>query len=456
MRAWTLFLLAAGALALAACGEDAPGVAPRDLSEEAGQQGDDATDEADQSEDAAPDAQEGPADLEEPPDLPGEEEADPRAQESCPEGWEEGHEEPREIALNQPLAGSLPGCQRPERFLVAASQMDLTLSLTDLPPGSVVEVASMRGEILVSGLASQERAAELSFTTPESGEWRVRVRRLTGLEEGSWEGALTCQGGCDRETTRYPIVLLHGMAGTDTYFGVLEYWYRIPDFLRERGYRVYVTVSQFIGHSERRAPVIAEQLDEILEETGAGRLHLIGHSQGGLDMRVLVSGMGYDAHAASMTSIGTPHEGLKVEVPAFLTGMDFGETYLQGEFREQYPDKEALPRFSWAGQTCRLLDLSCQEETGGEIVTPIFSLTYRTMLLAHGDDEFGGANDGLIPVASARWGEFLGILPADHIDQVGQIADQREGPFDHLGFFLSEAQRLRQVELDHPELTPGR
>jgi pimeloyl-ACP methyl ester carboxylesterase len=461
--AWPLFLLAA-LWALPACEpEDTSGAQTGPVRDLSG--GEDMGDpRADQGgEDAASDAA---SDL---PDLggPGEDAAGPGGDAadapdatppSCPEGWDTALEPgPVEINLGRPLEGAaLPGCQVAQRFFVAASEMELSLSLTDLPPESVVEVASMRDEVLISALVNADRAAALRFTVPSSGEWRVRVYRPSGLEEGAWRGALTCEGGCDREATRYPIVLLHGMAGTDTYFGVLDYWYRIPAFLEARGYRVYVTVSDFIGHSERRAPQIAAQLDQILAETGAGRLHLIGHSQGGLDMRVLVSGLGYDAHAASMTSVGTPHLGLKTEVPEFLTGMNFGETYLRGEFVELYPDRAELPRFSWAGVTCPLLAFSCQRDHDGEVVSPIFALSYEVMRVAHYGDGMEGANDGLIPVSAAAWGEFLGVIPADHIDQVGQIADNREGPFDHLAFYLSEAQRLREVERSRPDLTPGR
>ena len=32
------------------------------------------------------------------------------------------------------------------------------------------------------------------------------------------------------------------------------------------------------------------------------------------------------------------------------------------------------------------------------------------------------ANDGMVTVQSARWGTFMGCIPADHFDEVGQIA----------------------------------
>jgi triacylglycerol lipase len=208
-------------------------------------------------------------------------------------------------------------------------------------------------------------------------------------------------------------------------------------------------VVEAIGPSDDRAEALAPQIDRILAESGAPKVHLLGHSQGGLDIRVLVSGLGYADRAATMTTLATPHRGIRIELPDWLTGQDFTESYMTDEFDVTYPDIETIPRYSWTGESCPILDIVCHGRTGGEVVDPLFALTIRLVQDAHGDDPFEGANDGLVPIASARWGEFLGILYADHMDEVGQLADDPdEGPFDHIEFFLSEARRLRQVELD--------
>lgn len=382
------------------------------------------------------------------------EEPGPLEAPTCPDGWEDVYEEPSEILLGQSFSEDMVNCQVPSRFMVLASEMRVTLSLTSQPPNAVIEIVDRQGEILSSTPTDSDGRAEAILDTPQSGEWRIRVQRETGLEPGRWEGSLTCEAGCDRETTRYPLVLLHGMAGTESYFGIVDYWFGIAEFLEERGYRVYATNSDFIGHSEERAPQIAAQIDEILAETGAGRVHLLGHSQGGLDMRVLVSGLGYHDRVASMTSVASPQRGLKINSPEFLTGMDFDEDYIVGEFAELYPDREEIPRFSWAGRTCLSRDSDCRQDTEGEVVSPFLAISYRVIRAAHAEDPFQGANDGLIPISSAAWGELLGVLPADHFDQIGQIADRNNDSFDHLEFYLSEVERLRAVELAHPELTP--
>lgn len=446
-------------LGLAACGDEAP--TAQDPAAEDGLD-DGATDEDDNNDDDEDDDSDGPSKEEDDAGVDagedggsddgdedangveagdaGEDSAEP---EGCEAGWAEVFEEPTELVKDVEGVGTFPRCASAQRFMVLPSEMAVSVTVGELPAGSAVQVESMTGEVGAQGYAT-EGSLTLDFVVPSSGEWRLKVQRPDGEDESQWSAQWSCMEGCDRETTRYPIVLLHGLAGTDQYFGILDYFYQVPDALREKGYRVYTPVSSFIGHSEVRAPQIAEQVDEVLQETGAEKVHLLGHSQGGLDMRVLVSGLGYGDRVASMTSLATPHQGLKIEVPAFFTGMDFGETYMKGEFVETYPDDEGVPRFSWAGRTCAIYELQCLAETDNEVVTPIFALTYPAIQYAHRDDPYGGANDGLVPIESSKWGEFLGVVPADHMDEVGQIAGV--GGFDQVAFFLSEARRMRGVE----------
>ena len=89
--------------------------------------------------------------------------------------------------------------------------------------------------------------------------------------------------------TKYPIVLVHGMGGFDKLFGVLDYFYDIPNQLRAGGARVYVTQSGAIDSSEVRGEQIITQIENILAVTGAQKVNLIGHSQGGPDTRYVAA-----------------------------------------------------------------------------------------------------------------------------------------------------------------------
>jgi triacylglycerol lipase len=58
----------------------------------------------------------------------------------------------------------------------------------------------------------------------------------------------------------------------------------------------------------------------------------------------------------------------------------------------------------------------------------------------------GMPNDGLVTAESARWGQFLGCLPADHIDEVGQILGDSPGlgnSWDHRELYAGVVALLR-------------
>jgi triacylglycerol lipase len=57
-------------------------------------------------------------------------------------------------------------------------------------------------------------------------------------------------------------------------------------------------------------------------------------------------------------------------------------------------------------------------------------------------------NDGLVAVESAKWGRFRGCLPADHLDEVGQIRHDRPDirtKFDHVRFYRNVAFELAEL-----------
>jgi len=59
-------------------------------------------------------------------------------------------------------------------------------------------------------------------------------------------------------------------------------------------------------------------------------------------------------------------------------------------------------------------------------------------------------NDGLVPAESARWGEFLGCIPADHADQIGQVLGDAPGllnAWDHHDFWVALVEWIRDEGL---------
>lgn len=351
------------------------------------------------------------------------------------------------------LASEAPRCARPANAMVVPSGARWELQVADLPTTARVYVygpgfraADAAGGVAAPDIARSDFAGDagevaVAFEAERSGEYVAVIERDDVRVDETYRVRVVCREGCDREATRYPVVLVHGYAGVDSYFGLLDYFYDVHDPLEGRGYDVFTPVTDPIATSERRAEQLAEQVDAILESTRAERINIIAHSQGGLDARVLVSGMGYDDRVASITTVATPHRG----VPAVLWDFFSVQSFDPGEmeaFNARYTDHPAVRYWSWSARTCGALAFGCRSESDGESVDAFLLATY-TLLRRFGD------NDGIVTTESMVWGEHLGLLYADHFDEVGQIADRSSSsdPFDHRAFYLSEVRRLASAGL---------
>jgi triacylglycerol esterase/lipase EstA (alpha/beta hydrolase family) len=261
--------------------------------------------------------------------------------------------------------------------------------------------------------------------------------------------------------TPLPIVLLHGAAGFDR-IGPLEYFFDIADTLEDDGQLVFTTQVDPLQRIDVRADQLADQIDAILAETGANRVHLIGHSQGGLDARFLISSLGYGDRVATLTTISTPHNGSRVadialgllpggaeEVLAFLidllvgsaTGSDqdvrgqieqLTERYAINVFNPTNPDDPQVAYYSVAGVT---QTNPFANPFTRDLCDPLLLVGYLLLRPT-------GANDGLVTVESARHGTFLGTIPADHLDEVGQLFGTTALAFSHRAFFRDLARFL--------------
>ena len=109
--------------------------------------------------------------------------------------------------------------------------------------------------------------------------------------------------------TRYPIVLVHGAGFRDLKWPI--YWGRIPKALEHRGAELYYGLQDCWASTAANADILKERVIQILSETGADKVNMIGHSKGGLEIRMLASSLGMGDRIASITTIATPHHGSK-------------------------------------------------------------------------------------------------------------------------------------------------
>jgi triacylglycerol lipase len=130
--------------------------------------------------------------------------------------------------------------------------------------------------------------------------------------------------------TTYPIVFAHGMGGFNNLLGY-DYWgddygtfvgdpcdellevYCNGDI--DYGQKAYVAQVQAFQTSEARGLDLANDIEGFMTTAGASRVNLIGHSQGGIDIRkaarVLYERRGYTVVSQAI-SISSPHRGSPV------------------------------------------------------------------------------------------------------------------------------------------------
>lgn len=362
--------------------------------------------------------------------------------------------------LETVVSGSLLECQGALHAVAGPQNADLELYLSTWTgeEAASVRLLTVSGEELWAGTMAW--GATETLTLPWNGEFLVELRGQAD-EPGDYTLEQTCIRDCSGAWTRYPTLLMHGLAGTESFVGILDYWYGVEPQLAGEGYTVWVRDVDPYQSTVVRAEQWAAHLEELFADGHHRHLNLLGHSQGGLDARYVTSLLDPKGRVASVSTISTPHQGsgvadiatgvfdssvvTKVVVDGIIDSLmlfygtsndqDIAAQMAQmsssdmESFNNQVLDRSDVMYQSWAGRTCGLLDLLCQWDNGGEIVTPIFAGTHAVLVLMEGE------NDGLVGVESAKWGTYRGEMSADHIDEIGQIAGATAPGFEHLDFY---------------------
>jgi pimeloyl-ACP methyl ester carboxylesterase len=109
----------------------------------------------------------------------------------------------------------------------------------------------------------------------------------------------------DPLAARIPVVLVHGLIDNRSIFTVMR------RSLRRRGFAHVCSwnYSPRLTDVARGARDLGEHIERICEQTGYERVHVVGHSLGGLIARYHVQRQGGDARVESLVTLGTPHSG---------------------------------------------------------------------------------------------------------------------------------------------------
>ncbi|MCB1160256.1 MAG: lipase [Leptospiraceae bacterium] len=272
----------------------------------------------------------------------------------------------------------------------------------------------------------------------------------------------------------YPIVLSHGILGFDDTQGLMnglvKYWGGMDDYLREQGAAVLTPGKTAMQGLPYRAQEQKEQILVWMAANNYSKVHIIGHSQGGLDSRYMISNLGISNKISTLTTLNSVHRGSPVAdfvldvlpdwIEPFVGSIlnEFGKLiYGGGEqdviamgvslstdtlavFNQTTPNVSNVKYFSY-GSKINVLPTIIQH--------PIMFVLYPITWAGGVFNGQGGDNDGVVPYSSQKWGTWKGgpsipittngvdHLQATNFEWTGQLW------YDVEGYYLKMAQNAK-------------
>ncbi|MEJ2868255.1 alpha/beta fold hydrolase [Actinomycetospora sp. OC33-EN08] len=112
----------------------------------------------------------------------------------------------------------------------------------------------------------------------------------------------------DLDGSSTPVLLVHGIVDNRSIFHYLA------RALRRRGHGTvqavnYSPMTAFTGDIRTAARDLGDHVERLCAASGADRVHVVGHSLGGLIARYYVQRLGGDARVDTLVTLGTPHRG---------------------------------------------------------------------------------------------------------------------------------------------------
>jgi triacylglycerol lipase len=247
----------------------------------------------------------------------------------------------------------------------------------------------------------------------------------------AFESAAAKLDYCD---TRYPVILVSGLGFQDQN-SIINYWGRVPDFLKAHGCEVYTAYQDAFNSHVDNAIKLKYRVLDILERTGKEKINILGHSKGGIESRYMTSRLGMEMKVASLTTLGSPHQGSgiadivvgRVPIPRIVLGRlinIYGR--LMGDKR---PDSlraaVQLTRLAMENFNKDVPDVPevYYQSYASHVNRAYPSVLWRTLAgILHSLD---GNNDGLVSIESSKWGEYRGLIASEkypsisHGDMIG-------------------------------------
>lgn len=270
------------------------------------------------------------------------------------------------------------------------------------------------------------------------------------------------------------VVLVHGILGFDDTKGLagglVKYWGGVDSYLRNQGAKVATPGSSAVNSIQTRAGQIKTYLNTWMPANGCSKVHLIGHSQGGLVSRYLVTNLGYASKVSSVTTVDSLHKGAPMAdivlgaIPSWLKPFANSALSLLARlvYRDGRPQDAIAMGQSLTVAYSKALDAATPMVSGVKyysygnkmafadpIQHPIMALTYPITWAGGLFYGMGSANDGVVPLSSQKYGTYKGEASSkwyatgiDHL-QATNFEWSGQGYFDVFGWYLKMVKNAR-------------
>ena len=246
---------------------------------------------------------------------------------------------------------------------------------------------------------------------------------------------------CD---TKYPVILVSGLGFKDS-INLMNYWGKIPDFLKAHGCEVYTAYQDAFNSHADNAIKLKYRILDILEKSNHEKISIIGHSKGGIEARYMISKLGMEEKIASLTTLGSPHRGSgladiivgKIPLPKFviarliniygkLMGDQRPDSYraavqltksFMKNFNEDVPNSPHVYYQSFATHITR--------EYPNIMWKTLSGILYN----------IDGSNDGLVSIDSSQWGNYRGVVSTEKCPSISHADIINLKPFSVLKDF---------------------
>ncbi|MFF3908976.1 esterase/lipase family protein [Streptomyces sp. NPDC001848] len=185
-----------------------------------------------------------------------------------------------------------------------------------------------------------------------------------------------------------PVVLVHG-----TFANSVDNWLAFAPYLEDRGYCVFsldygqlpgVPLFYGLGPIDKSAEQLSVFVDKVLAATGAAKVDVVGHSQGGMMPRYYLKFLGGAAKVNTLVGIapdnhGTTLDGLTNLLPYFPGAQDLLSAATPG-LADQVAGSAFLAKLNAGGDTVAGVHYTVIATKYDEVVTP-----YRSQFLSGSD-----------------------------------------------------------------------